>query len=195
MKQVLSILGLSLLMAGPIAAQSTSFGLKAGLNVASLETSGTDLNGKAGLYVGGLAHIHISPHFALQPELMYSMQGGQRDNQTVKLNYVNIPFLAQYMANDGFRLQTGPQLGILAAAKSKTGDVEVDIKDNLSGTDFSWVFGAGYLFPQGWGIDGRFNLGLSNVDDNDNSTVKNRVFQIGVFYQFPTTGRSSRSHR
>lgn len=126
---------------------------------------------------------------------MYSMQGGQRNNQTIKLNYVNIPFLGQYMANDGFRLQTGPQLGILAAAKSKTGDVEVDVKDNLSGTEFSWIFGAGYLFKQGWGIDGRFNLGLSNVDDNDNSTVKNRVFQIGVFYQFPTAGRGGRSHR
>jgi len=31
MKQVLSILGLSLCMAGPVAAQTTSFGLKAGL--------------------------------------------------------------------------------------------------------------------------------------------------------------------
>lgn len=67
MKQVLSILGLSLCMAGPVAAQTTSFGLKAGLNVASLETSGADLNGKAGLHVGGLAHIHISPTLHCSP--------------------------------------------------------------------------------------------------------------------------------
>lgn len=188
MKHVLSIMGLGLLLAGSATAQSTSFGLKAGLNVASLETSGADFNGKAGLHVGGLAHIHISRHLAIQPELMYSMQGGQRNNQTVKLNYINIPLLAQYMANDGFRLQTGPQLGMLAAAKSKSGNVEVDIKDDLSTTEFSWVFGAGYLFPQGWGIDGRFNLGLSNVNDDNNATIKNRVFQIGVFYQFPPSG-------
>jgi hypothetical protein len=169
-------------------AQETHFGVKAGVNIASVEVEdGDDLNSKAGLHVGGLAHIHINRHFALQPELVFSMQGGKaedNDDVKLKLNYINVPVLAQYMVNDGFRLQTGPQLGFLVGAESKVGDVEVDRKDSYSTIDFSWAFGAGYLFSSGFGIDARYNHGISNISDVSGAEVRNRVFQFGVFYQF-----------
>jgi len=166
-------------------AQETHFGIKAGVNVASVEVSnGADYDGKAGLHAGGLAHIHITRHFALQPEIVYSMQGGKVNDFKLKLNYINIPLLAQYMTLDGFRLQTGPQLGLLVSAKTETGNVEINRKDVYSSTDFSWVFGAGYLFPQGIGIDARYNLGISNIIDDNGAEAHNRVFQVGLFYQF-----------
>ena len=122
----------------------------------------------------------------VQPELVFSMQGGEdeSENMKLKLNYINIPVLAQYMTNEGFRLQTGPQLGILTSAESKFGDVEIDSDDDVSTADFSWVFGAGYLFRSGFGIDARYNLGISNISDNESFEARNRVFQVGVFYQF-----------
>jgi len=92
--------------------------------------------------------------------------------------------LAQYMTNDGFRLQTGPQLGLLTSAKSEFGDVEFDTKDDMSSVDFSWIFGAGYLFPSGFGIDAQYNHGISNISDDESFGARNRVFQFGVFYQF-----------
>ena len=169
-------------------AQETHFGVKAGVNVASVKVEdGDDLNSKIGLHIGGLAHIHISQHFALQPELVFSMQGGKaedNDDVKLKLNYINVPVLAQYMINDGFRLQTGPQLGFLVGAESKAGDVEVDRKDNYSTIDFSWTLGAGYLFPSGFGVDARYNHGISNVSDVSSVEARNRVFQFGLFYQF-----------
>lgn len=168
-----------------VSAQETHFGLKAGLNVSSVNVSpGGDYDSKAGLHVGGLAHIHISPHFALQPEVMYSMQGGQTDDVKLKLNYINIPLLAQYMVDNGFRLQTGPQLGILLSAKTEDDDIEVNRKDNFSTVDFSWAFGMGYLFPSGFGIDGRYNLGINDIWDPGTAKMKNSVFQVGLFYQF-----------
>lgn len=177
-------------------AQETHFGVKAGVNIASVEVEdGDDLNSKVGLHVGGLAHIHISQHFALQPELVFSMQGGKaedNDDVKLKLNYINIPVLAQYMINDGFRLQTGPQLGFLVGAESKAGDVEVDIKDNYSTIDFSWTFGAGYLFPSGFGVDARYNHGISNISDVSGVEVRNRVFQFGLFYQFMHQNKTKR---
>jgi hypothetical protein len=177
-------------------AQETHFGVKAGVNIASAEVEdGDDLNSKVGLHIGGLAHIHISQHFALQPELVFSMQGGKaedNDDVKLKLNYINIPVLAQYMINDGFRLQTGPQLGFLVGAESKVGDVEVDQKDNYSTIDFSWTFGAGYLFPSGFGVDARYNHGISNISDVSGFEVRNRVFQFGVFYQFMHGNTSKR---
>ena len=88
------------------------------------------------------------------------------------------------MTNDGFRLQTGPQLGLLTSAKSEFGDVEVDAKDDISSVDFSWTFGAGYLFHSGFVIDARYNHGISNISDDESFEARNRVFQVGVFYQF-----------
>lgn len=194
MKKIFCIAVVIILSVSMVAAQQTHFGLKAGVNIASANVSpGSDYNGKAGLHVGGLAHIHLNKNFAIQPELVYSMQGGERDDdRKLKLNYINIPLLVQYMTDNGFRLQTGPQLGLLVSAKTKLGDVEVNWKDNFSSTDFSWAFGAGYLFPEGFGVDARYNLGISDVWDASTAKIKNSVFQLGVFYQFMHGNTSKR---
>ena len=123
-------------------------GLKVGLNVASLNVeNGVDYNSIVSAHAGGLIHIHITPHFALQPELFLSGQGGERSNDKIRLYYLNLPLLFQYMAGGGFRLHTGPQLGILVSAKEKIGNVEYDIKDVLNTAEFGWEFGIGYQFP------------------------------------------------
>lgn len=185
MKKYLLAFGSLFLFSSLIDAQHTNFGLKAGYNSSSLQISnGTDYEGKSGLHIGGLAHIHVTSHFAIQPELVFSMQGGERGNTKLKMNYINIPVLGQFMLSDGFRLQTGPQVGFLVSAKQKVGDVEVDIDNSFSSVDFSWVFGAGYIFKSGFGIDARYNLGINNVSDDNSFEAKNRVLQIGVFYQF-----------
>ncbi len=160
-------------------------GLKAGVNIASLNVeNGVDFSSRASFYAGGLAHIHVSPHFAVQPELYFSGQGGKDGSEILKLDYLNLPVLFQYMTGNGFRLQTGPQLGVLVSAQDKNGDVKVNVKDDMNAVDFSWSFGAGYQFPgTGWGVDGRYNLGISNVNDGV-THVENRVFSIGLFYQF-----------
>ena len=192
MKKLFCIVAI-VLFVSIVSAQETHFGLKAGVNIASANVSpGSDYDSKAGLHVGGLAHIHLSKNFALQPEVVYSMQGGKVDDTKLKLNYINIPLLVQYMTDNGFRLQTGPQLGLLLSAKTEVGDVEVDRKDNFTSTDFSWAFGAGYLFPEGFGLDARYNLGISDVWDGSSTKIKNSVFQFGVFYQFMHQNRTKR---
>jgi len=168
------------LMAQPGRSQ---FGIKAGVNVASVNVEdGEDWDARTGFHAGGLVHIHVDEHFAVQPELVFSAQGGESGNTKLKLNYINLPVLLQYMTNSGFRLQTGPQLGFLISAESKTGDVEVDVDDNLKKVDFAWSFGGGYIFPSRFGIDARFNLGISNINDASPAEARNRVFQVGLFY-------------
>ena len=95
-----------------------------------------------------------------------------------------MPVLLQYMTGSGFRLQTGPQLGIMAAAKVKEGDAESNVKDAYKTFDVAWVLGASYVTNSGFGIDARYNIGLTNINDNAGSTIKNRVWQFGLFYQF-----------
>jgi hypothetical protein len=196
------------LMAGLITmAQTTSntrradkpfvqFGLKAGINLADVKS---DLypnhESRLGYHAGGLAHIHLSRNIALQPEVLYSSQGFKQENTsndyTAVNNYVSIPFLIQYMQR-GVRLETGPQASFLTSAKVKyVNDTEMEYKDYLKSSDISWAFGVGYLSPVGLGLDARFNLGLSNNNEKltapgvTNTELKNRVWQFGVFYQFP----------
>jgi hypothetical protein len=170
--------------------QNTEFGLKGGLNISDLHSNATnDLNSRASVYVGGFAHMHLSKYFAIQPELVYSCQGATLNADggdiTWRLNYINIPVLLQYMFCDGFRLQTGPQLGLLSSAKRKAGGTITDIRNEYTSGDFSWSFGAGYLTHSGVGIDLRYNVGINNINNTGSADkLQNRVFQAGLFYQF-----------
>ena len=186
MKKILTV-AVSMAASMLIHAQSNvQFGLKGGINVASLNVQNeVDFSSRTSFNIGGLAHIHVSPHVAVQPELYFSGQGGQDNGEVVRLNYINIPFLLQYMAGNGLRLQTGPQLGILVSAKDELDHVTLDIKDNLNTADFAWSFGASYLIPNSsLGIDARYNLGISNIRDDGGANTQNRVFAVGLFYQF-----------
>jgi Outer membrane protein beta-barrel domain len=174
----------------------THFGLKAGVNISSLDVKdGVDFDSKAGFHIGGLAHVHLSPHFAVQPEVVYSEQGGKDGDEKWKLNYINVPVLLQYMTGNGFRLETGPQVGFDVTSKIKTGDIEEDIKSSVNTLDLSWAIGMSYLFPEGIGFDARYNFGITNVNDAETPEVRNRVFQAGIFYQFMHVMHATRGHR
>ena len=93
--------------------------------------------------------------------------------------------MIQYMFDNGFRLQAGPQVGFLVNAKSETNNIDIDVKDNLKPVDFAIGAGVGYVNPaSGLGIDARYNLGLSNINDAGTVKSSNRGFQLGVFYLF-----------
>ena len=189
MKKVLVVLVASMLAVTAINAQSpVTFGLKGGLNIANLriDDNDADLEARLGLHAGGVAHIHLNRNWAIQPELLYSAQGfGDIDNDDVKwkLDYINVPVMVQYMFDNGFRLETGPQLGLLINAEAKSGNAEVDLKDDFKSTDVSWGFGLNYLSKSQVGVGARYNLGLTDISESD-SGVKNSVFQISLFYQF-----------
>src|SRR5258708_33404617 len=152
---LMSIVSGGVFGAGKAQTSHVEFGVKGGVNMADIHVSnGADFSSKVGFYAGGLAHIHLTPHFAVQPELSYSLQGGEMGSLHRNLGYINLPVLAQYMTGEGFRLQTGPQLGFLAGANDKDGNVEVKIKDQLNNVDFGWAFGASYLTHSGFGLDG-----------------------------------------
>jgi hypothetical protein len=89
------------------------------------------------------------------------------------------------MFDNGFRLQAGPQLGFLTSAKSKNNNNITDNKNDLNPIDFGVSIGASYVFPPtGFGIDARYNLGLSNINKNGTVNSTNRGIQLGIFYIF-----------
>lgn len=183
-------------MVATAAVAQTTFGVKAGVNFASMSGDDFDgLDGRTSMAFGGFAKFQLSEKFAFQPELLLSMQGAKGSVEeegidvdvTAKLNYLNIPLMAKYYISEGFSLQAGPQIGfnVLAEAKMEAmgQEAEEDIED-IKGVDFGFNLGAGYELENGLGFEARYNLGLSNVGDWDDADGKNRVFSIAVSYAF-----------
>lgn len=192
MKLQLSAALIAIVFATTVQAQHVNVGIKAGLNLYNIKNSNdSKYDMKPGLHAGLLGHIHVNKNFAIQPELLFSAQGAKYKTSGVdtklNLNYLNVPIMLQYMFDNGFRLEAGPQLGLLLTAKADDGTTKTDIKSDLKPVDLGLGFGIGYIHvPSGFGVDARYNLGLSNINDNDNNGVKsfNRGFQVGVFYLF-----------
>ena len=168
-----------------------SVGLKGGLNMSSLnglDAANFDSKFKTGYHLGGFVNIHLGKKLAIQPELMYSTQGGSIDNglqvQDIDMNYFNIPVMFRFSGSSGFFLEAGPQFGFSAGEA----DWE-DIDGSLKKADFSMCGGIGYLgrvLPLGLGL--RYNHGIStsgdiNSNTDENSDFKNGVFQLSIYWR------------
>ena len=185
MKKIAVLLGTALMSLGCLA-QSPQLGIKGGLNISNLSYDNDyEADAKVGAHIGLLAHIPLDRQLALQPELVFSMQGAEIGNEELQANYLNVPFLFQYLAGRGFRLQTGPQVGVLLDAEWENEDGwDADVKNSMKKTDLGWALGFSYLSTSGLGVDARYNIGLSEVFKGRPNDVTNRVWQFGLFYQF-----------
>lgn len=177
----------AVLIAGTSTAQHVNVGIKAGLNLYSIHNdNSSEYDMKTGFHAGLIGHIHLARQFALQPELVYSAQGAKYTaagvDTKLNLSYINVPVMFQYMFDNGFRLQAGPQVGFLISGKAETDNSKTDIKDNLNTVDFALGAGVGYVAPSGFGVDARYNLGLSDINENSPVKSTNRGVQLGVFY-------------
>jgi hypothetical protein len=169
-----------LLFVGVANAQHVNIGVKGGLNAYSIANGSVfDNDLELGFHLGLIGHVHLTDPIALQPELVFSMQGSKNTD----LNYVNIPLMVQYMYNNGFRIQAGPQLGVLVSAKSKINNVQTDVKGDYESIDLALGAGISYVNPAtDFGVDIRYNHGLTNISKSDMAAIYNRGFQLGVFY-------------
>lgn len=191
MKKVL--LGLALVSGSLAFAQNStsssspvSFGLKAGLNVASVNDD--DTKAKAGLYGGFFANIPLASSFSIQPEVLYNGAGTKFENDSdarLNLDYISIPVMFQYNALPNLYLEAGPQFSFMINAKAKNDLGSADVNDAFKGFDFGIGLGAGYYFTQDFGITARYVAGVSDiVENNPGDAIRNNVFQVGLAYKF-----------
>lgn len=168
-------------------AQDVTFGAKAGVNLANLTGDIEDNDMKVGFHVGGVAEIMFNEKFGVQPELMYSSQGSQEDfdGDTVKYNldYINVPVMAKYYVTEDLSIEAGPQVGYLVNSKA-TYDGDSEDIEGLKDIDFGFNLGAGYKLESGLNFSARYNLGLSNINDEGDNDLKNGVIQFSVGYMF-----------
>jgi hypothetical protein len=187
-----SILALTLvaLFALPVVAAAQSpatFGVKAGLNVATLKFDEDD-DEETGSLTGAAAGVFLSKMlndmWGVNVEGLFSQKGAKAKvgDEKFKLTYIDVPVLLTLSPKSSgsarFNVHTGPQLSFNTKAEAQSGDQKVDVKDQIKSTDFGWVLGVGVSGGR-FSADARYTLGLSKIaEDGDN--VKNRVFSILV---------------
>ena len=196
MKNLLIFTVIALFGFAPIKAQNINFGAKAGVNFATITGDMVEsFDSRTAFHVGFVAEIVISETFSFQPELLYSAQGAKESGdgweETLKLDYFNLPLMAKFYVAEGFSLEAGPQIGFLLSAKydwEEDGESgSEDIKDDVKGIDFGLNLGVGYKTESGLNFGARYNLGLSDINDMDDDgdfSIKNSVIQayVGFFF-------------
>lgn len=191
------------------AKSKVTFGAKAGVNIAtavfdeSVKNYVPSVSSVVGANFGFFVNLPMGSKFALQPELVYSMQGFDYvfDNEYLradiktKLNYINVPFNFQYKFIEKAYIEAGPQFDFLVGAKGDytskdkssnqvTTVNDKDLKDNYKALVFGLNFGAGYKITNNISANVRYCLGLSPANDGNTISSKNRVIQIGAAYSF-----------
>lgn len=165
---------------------------KIGINGANI-TDADNSDSRIGLVLGGEFEYRVSPIFSLSAGALYSMQGckgtaedddGNTGDVSLKLDYINVPILANVYVVKGLAIKLGIQPGFNVRHKATASVSGVNVTTNLPGVksvDFSIPIGVSYEFNR-FVIDGRYNFGVTKLIDGADS--KHSVFQFTFGYKF-----------
>ena len=160
---------------------------KIGMNVASL-TKCDGCDPRIGLAAGVEAEYQATDIFSVSAGLIYSMQGNKAKEEgvtlTTKLDYINIPILANVYVTKGLAVKLGVQPAFNVSDKQKLsgGKASVEAEDvGAESFDFSIPVGFSYEYNNVV-FDARYNFGVTNIADGGDS--KNSVFQFTLGYKF-----------
>lgn len=179
-----------------------------GMNIASMtKVEGSKI--RPGLIAGVEAEYGVAENFSMTAGLFYSMQGVKQEysgsgsygsisysgdaKATYKLDYLNIPIMAQYYILPGLAIKAGVQPGFCVSKKydleisaSVAGQSASDktsgkIEDAIKSFDFSIPVGLSYEFSD-FVLDARYNFGVTkDIEDQD---ARHSVFTFTLGYKF-----------
>jgi hypothetical protein len=207
-------LSMTALAATSQAQESTTFGVRAGVNFTNLngEFDGEDLDFKmkTGFHIGVNAEIPLASEFYLQPGLLFSTKGAKADDDAdtkVNLSYLELPINFVYKPTLGtgkLILGVGPYVGYALGGKLKGDgdDVDVEFSNDVDSDDYGdhplWMkrldlggnLLAGYEFANKFSFQLNAGLGLVNLfpkvdgEKIDDYKIKNTTFGVSLGYRF-----------
>ena len=187
-----------------------------GMNIASMTKTEGDSKVRVGIAAGVEAEYGITESFSLSAGLLYSMQGVKGNGSfdldffdeyfnyvgdaeytgkaTVKLDYINIPILANYYVIPGLAIKAGIQPAfnvskkvkfegdvIISGNKKETVNVDKKIDDGVKAFQFAIPVGISYEYKN-FVLDARYNIGVTKAFKYTDS--RHSVFQITLGYKF-----------
>ncbi len=128
MNRVPFFLTLFLLISISLPAQKFKAGALIGISATQI--SGDDLGGfdKAGLVAGGMVSTSISEKFDMAMEITFFQKGSKKNSKpekgdytsyNLRLNYIEVPVLFQWMYSKRFTFEAGPTFGALLSYKEE----------------------------------------------------------------------------
>lgn len=211
MKKVFFALAAVLMLSLTSQAQ-VKFGAKAGLNLSRVTEHFETM--KPGFHGGIYAQINLHPMFSIQPEVLYSMQGGvEKDvneilNQTISSkttltsHNVIVPIMLQFSPIKMITIEAGPQFGFNLGMSSHNvvttqGLVNTETEsdytfesDDYNMFDFGLAAGLKLNVASNVNIYARYNFGLTNVFVNEDvfgyedDETFNQNLMLGVGFSF-----------
>ncbi len=197
MKKILVVAALMLSSVATFAQHAVgSFNLqpKVGVSIANL-TELKDTDPRVGVVAGVEGEYQASDIISVSAGVLYSMQGSkyeyellnQKYKSTNKLDYINVPIMANVYVTKGLAVKLGVQPGFNVSSSNKqevntfagSGSSTFDVK--AKSVDFSIPVGLSYEYNN-FQLDARYNWGLTKAFEN--SKAKNSVFQITLGYKF-----------
>jgi hypothetical protein len=147
--------------------------------------------------LGGFVTLPVTRWFELQPEVLYAMKGAQLQDSGIAarllLDYLEVPVLGRLSrrVSDRIRLYAagGPSFGLRVRAKTRAAfsgsTEEIDISEDVERYDLG-VVAAGGLEMGSILVDGRYTLGLSDIDKDTSDSVKitTRAVSLTVGFRF-----------
>lgn len=179
-------------------AQGIKLGIKAGTNLTKI--SGKSFNDGFDLsyHFGGFMELNFNKKWGIQPEVLWSQSsqkptsfnaiyGGASVTPTfngqepLKLDYLSIPILLNYRVGGIFSILAGPQYSILL---NKEKNFLQNGQSAFSNGDFAVVMGGQFNFDF-LKIYGRYNIGLTNINDIDSKDKwTSQQIQLGIGLRF-----------
>jgi hypothetical protein len=172
------------------AQESTTFGLRAGVNFQNI--NGKDFEGdkiednklKTGFHIGVNAEIPVAPEFYIQPGVLFSTKGTKDDANKAKWNtsYIEVPinFLFKPELGGGkLLLGVGPYVAFAVGGKvdpDNGDDVDIEFEKEITGAQFlngkpylkrfdaGGNLLAGYEFSNKFSFQLNAQLGLVNIN-------------------------------
>jgi len=180
-----------------------------GLNIATM-TKFDYKKTRPGVIAGVEAEYGVAEKFGVTAGLFYSMQGVKQDwsesesvanvvvsggaKATYKLDYLNIPILAQYYVIPGLAVKAGIQPGFCISKKyDAEGNVTIagqnifsesekgKIEDGIKSFQFAIPVGLSYEY-QSFVLDARYNIYATKAIKDADS--RHSVFTISLGYKF-----------
>ena len=208
MKRVVTLMA-ALVLGGAVvqdaSAQQNLLGVKAGYVMADVSVDDFDTDSRSGIGFGAFLQVPIGGSLSVQPEALYLPKGFKTEDLGIefeaKAAYLQVPILVQYHFQTGGnvapRLFAGPSIAFELSCDIEATDGVVSAEDSCDSeefefstksADFGLVFGAGVDLPLGsmvLTLDGRYDLGVTNILDEGEEEVQNRAWEFFAGLGFP----------
>lgn len=179
--------------------QTTTFGVRGGLNVSTIagdpwsDITDESKSPRVSFNLGINALHQLNDKMGIQAELFYSGEGftfsGNADSYfkySYKLNYLSLPVFFKYNFTNHFYVMGGPQFSYLLSAKEKDERYggTLDVSENLN------KFGVGVVPVVGYDLNKfsfniRYYVGLTrlNADAYSSESLRSEVLSVVTSYR------------